>query len=263
VLQSRHGASEEVVVATFLLVHPAWFGGWCWDKVASQLRRHGHRVHAPTLTGLAERAHLASPDVGLATHIDDVAQVVTFDDLTDVILVGSSSGGTVITGAADRLPGRIASLVYLDAFVPADGQSTRDLLPPDRQAALDSLVEAEGSGWLLPRFAPPPWPSILRNMWQVVDEADVAWVIPRLRPTPYRHFTDRLRVTDSNLAVLDRVYVRCPRQPAPFDVFAAAARSDPRWKYRELDTPHVPFVTHPDEVTKVLLEVAARHPSGG
>jgi len=242
-------------MATFVLVHPAWFGGWCWDKVASPLRQRGHRVHAPTLTGLGDRAHLAGRDVGLATHIDDVAQVVTFHDLTEVVLVGASSGGTVITGVADRLPGRIATLVYLDAFVPTDGQSTYDLLPPDRRAALDSLVENEGGGWLLPRFAPPPWPVILRNMWHVVDEADAAWVMPRLRPTPYRHFTDPIHLTGDGLAGLDRVYVRCPRQPAPFDVFAAAARSDPRWKYRELDTPHIPFVTHPDEVTKMLLEL--------
>jgi pimeloyl-ACP methyl ester carboxylesterase len=193
----------------------------------------------------------------LTTHIDDVANVVVFEDLTDVVLVGSNSGGTVITGVADHLPDRIASLVYLDAFVPSDGQSTRDLLPPERQSALDTLVETEGNGWLLPRFAPPPWPTIVRDIWQIVDEADFEWVLPRLRPTPYRHFTDPVRVTDSNLDAIDRVYVRCrPGNPAPFDIFAAAARSKPGWTYRELDTPHVPFVTHPDDVTTVLLDTA-------
>jgi pimeloyl-ACP methyl ester carboxylesterase len=95
-------------VATFLLVQPAWLGGWCWDKVAMRLRACGHDVYAPTLTGLGERAHLTRPDVGLATHIDDVVSVAEFDDLDDVILVGTSSGGTVITGVANRIPGRIA-----------------------------------------------------------------------------------------------------------------------------------------------------------
>lgn len=242
-----------------MLVHPAWFGGWCWNKVADRLRAQGHTVHAPTLTGLAERSHLASRDVGLQTHIDDVAGVVTYAGLADVVLVGSSSGGTVITGVADRLPDRIGALVYLDAFVPSDGQSTCDMLPPERRAAFDAMVETEGDGWLLPRFAPPPWPTIVRTMWQIVDEADARWVLPRLRPTPYRHFTDPVRVTASKLQAIDRVYVRCPRVPAPFDVFAATAKSDPAWTYRELDTPHVPFVTHPDEVTTVLLEAAASH----
>ncbi len=248
-------------MATFVLVHPAWFGGWCWSKVAARLQARGHQVHAPTLTGLSERSHLAGPDVGLTTHVDDVAGVVAFEDLSDVVLVGSSSGGGVITGLADRMPERIAALVYLDAFVPADGQSIRDLLPPERQSALDALVRTEGSGWLLPRFAPPPWPVILRTMWQITDEADVAWLLPRLRPTPYRHFTDPVRVTDAHLDAVDRVYVRCHRKPAPFDAFAAAAKSSPGWRLRELDATHVPFVTHPDDVTTVLHEVAASHPA--
>ena len=115
-------------MATFVFVQPAWMGGWCWNKVAAQLRELGHEVYAPTLTGLAERAHLASPDVGLTTHIEDVVSVVVFDDLRDIVLVGTSSGGTVITGVANRITDRIASLVYLDAFLPSAGQCTLDLL---------------------------------------------------------------------------------------------------------------------------------------
>jgi pimeloyl-ACP methyl ester carboxylesterase len=107
-------------VAKFLLVHPARMGGWCWVKVAAQLRDRGHQVYAPTLTGLAERAHLAGTDVGLTAHVEDVVGVVLFDDLSDAILVGTSSGGTVITATADRTSDRIASLVYLDAFLPSD-----------------------------------------------------------------------------------------------------------------------------------------------
>ncbi len=241
-------------MATFVFVHPAWFGGWCWNKVAARLRSRGHEVYAPTLTGLGERTHLARPDTGLSTHIADVVSVVAFEDLTDIVLVGTSSGGTVITGVADQIPDRIGALVYLDAFVPSNGQSTRDLLPPERQAAFDTLVETEGDGWLLPRFAPPRWPVIVRDMWQIDDETDVAWVLARLRPTPYRHFTEAVQVANSDQDAVHRVYVRCPRNPAPFDVFAAAARSDPDWTYREIDTPHISYVTHPDEVTAVLLE---------
>ncbi len=242
-------------MSTFVLLHPAWFGGWCWNKVASGLRAQGHDVYTPTLTGLGERSHLATREVGLATHVKDVVNVLTFEDLTDVVLVGTSSGGTVITGVADRVPERIGALVYLDAFVPSDGQSTRDLLPPDRQSALDDMVATEGDGWLLPRFAPPPWPTIVRDIWKINDDAE--WVLSRLRPTQYRHFTERVNVTESHLDRMDLVYVRCPQNPAPFDAFASAARTDPRWTYREIDTPHIPYVTHPDTVVTSLLEVCA------
>src|SRR5205085_5049534 len=129
------------------------------------------------------------------THVEDVVSVVVFEDLRDIILVGTSSGGTVITGVADRISDRIASLVYLDAFLPADGQCTLDLLPTDRRDSLERLVEAEGDGWLLPRFAPPPWPVILTGeVWQVADHSDLEWMLPRLRPTPLRHFTDPVEV---------------------------------------------------------------------
>jgi pimeloyl-ACP methyl ester carboxylesterase len=116
-------------MTTFVLVHPAWFGGWCWRKVAPILRAHGHEVFTPTLTGLGERAHLASGEVGLDTHVEDIASVVEYEDLHEIILVGNSSGGVVITGVADRMPERIAHVVYVDAFVPQDGQSMLDNRP--------------------------------------------------------------------------------------------------------------------------------------
>ncbi|HET6867466.1 MAG TPA: alpha/beta fold hydrolase [Solirubrobacteraceae bacterium] len=246
-------------MATFVLVQPAWMGGWCWIKVAAQLRGLGHEVYAPTLTGLAERSHLASPAVGLPTHVEDVASVVVFEDLYDIILVGTSSGGTVITGVADVISDRIASLVYLDAFLPADGQCTLDLLPHDRRDSLEKLVEAEGDGWLLPRFAPPPWSVILSSeVWQVTDGSDVEWMLPRLRPTPLRHFTDPVRVRQARGDGIARTYIRCSgRPPAPFDMAAASVQSKPGWQSIEIDTPHVPYVTHPNVVTETLIEVAA------
>ena len=120
-------------MATFVLVHPALFGGWCWKKVSPLLHARGHAVHTPTLTGLGERVHLARPEVGLDTHVDDVVNLLTYEDLHDVVLVGNSSGGVVITGVVDRVPERIGHLVYLDAFVPEDGQSMLDIIPPERR----------------------------------------------------------------------------------------------------------------------------------
>ena len=201
-------------MATFMLVHPAWLGGWCWCKLAPLLRESGHQVHTPTLTGLGERAHLAHPGVDLATHIEDVVNALVFEDLDEVILVGNSSAGMVIACVAERVPGRIARLVYLDAFVPADGQCLLDLVPADRRPAMEALVESEGEGWLLPRFAAAPWPEFIPRVWQVTDEADLAWMLARLRPTPFGQFTTPIQVTDPAAARLPRTYVRCTAWPA-------------------------------------------------
>jgi pimeloyl-ACP methyl ester carboxylesterase len=181
-------------MAPIVLVHPAWMGGWRWRKVVPALAAAGHDVRTPTLTGLGERTQLAHPAVDLQTHIEDVVQVLTFEDLHDVLLLGTSSSGIVIIGVADRAPDRIAQLVYLDAFVPGDGQSVLDLLPPDRRQAMEALVEQEGDGWLLPRFAAPPWDRFVPESWQVTDPADLAWMLARLRPTPPAR---RLELVDS------------------------------------------------------------------
>ena len=119
-------------MANFVLVHGAWIGGWCWRPNAQALRRAGHEVFTPTLTGLGERSHLMNPSINLDTHITDVVNVIKYEELSDVILVGHSYGGMVVTGVADKLPEKIASLVYLDAFVPENGQSLAELAPPDR-----------------------------------------------------------------------------------------------------------------------------------
>jgi pimeloyl-ACP methyl ester carboxylesterase len=244
-------------VATFVLVHPAWFGGWCWRRVASSLRERGHAVFTPTLTGLGERAHLASRDVGLDTHILDVTNVLELEGLDGVALVGHSSSGAVITGVADRVPDRIASLLYLDAFVPEDGRSLLDLLPEGRRPALEALVDAEGDGWALPRFGATPWEQFIPETWQVSDEADLKWILPRLRPTPFRHFSDPITLRNPVPATLQRVYIRCPGYPHPgFDRFAERARTEPGWTAHELPANHLPFVTHPRELAALLVESA-------
>jgi pimeloyl-ACP methyl ester carboxylesterase len=245
-------------MATFVLVHPAWMGGWCWRKVSPLLRAAGHDVYAPTLTGLGERLHLADPAVGLATHVEDIVNVLEFEDLRRVILVGNSSGGMVITGVADRVPERLAAVVYLDAFVPDDDQSLVDLLSEQRRQAMEDLVKAEGQGWLLPRFAPPPWDEIVRGPWGVTADEDVAWMLARLAPTPFRHFTDRLTRSNPAAARVARVFVRCLLfENAAFDRHAEMARESAGWHYRELAAPHLPYVTHPADLTEILLELAA------
>jgi pimeloyl-ACP methyl ester carboxylesterase len=244
-------------MATFVFVHPAWFGGWCWKKVASRLRSAGHVAYSPTLTGLGERAHLSAPSVGLNMHIEDVVHVLDVEDLGDVVLVGNSSGGTVITGVSDRAPARIRNVVYLDAFVPANGQSTLDLIAPDRRAVMEGLVESEGYGWLLPRFADAPWERFVREAWQITDDDDLRWVLARLRPTPFRHFTEPLQLAQPDTEQQPRTYIRCTKNPLPgFDRFAKTAQSSPGWTHREIASAHLPYITDPDDLTALLVEIA-------
>jgi pimeloyl-ACP methyl ester carboxylesterase len=134
-------------MATFVLVHPAFAGGWAWRYVAPLLREHGHDVYTPTLTGLGERAHLATPAVDLETHILDIVNVLTYEDLQQVVLVGWSYSGTVITGVIDCVPERLAHAVYLDAEVPRDGESSFDLYRPEDRVAREQSAQATGDGW--------------------------------------------------------------------------------------------------------------------
>ena len=246
-------------MATFVLVHPAWHGGWCWKKVTPLLRAQGHEVFTPTLTGLGERSHLAHPLIGLETHICDVVNVLTYEDLSDVILVGHSNGGTLITAVADRVPERLAHLVYLDAWVPEDGQATIDLTAINfPRETLETRVRTEGYGWLLPSLRPVPWDEFVRDVWLVTDEDDRRWMVERLGPTPFKTFTDPVRRTDPRAEALPRTYIRCLQNPSPaFDRFAEAARSTPGWRYRELATGHEPFVTMPRELADLLLEIGS------
>ncbi|MGY1642140.1 alpha/beta fold hydrolase [Geodermatophilus sp. SYSU D00703] len=242
-------------MATFVLVHPAWLGGWGWRKLTPRLRGAGHDVVTPTLTGLGERAHLLDHGIDLLTHVEDVVSVLTYEDLDRVVLVASSSGGAVVTGVADRVSERVAEVVYLDAFVPEDGQCVFDLVAPERRSALEDLVATEGNGWLLPRFAPPPWPEILPRLWGVTDPDDVAWAEPRLRATPVGHFTRPLHLGDA-VSGLPRSYVRCTRFPhAGFDRWAQRAAESPGWRHRTLDCGHLAYVSDPDAVAAVLLDL--------
>lgn len=247
-------------MATYVLVHPAWHGAWCWKKVTPLLRATGNEVFAPTLTGLGERFHLSHPMIGLETHIQDVVNLLEYEDLSGVILVGHSNGGTLITAVADRVPERLAHMVYLDAFVPEDGQATIDLMPPNLRQEAEARVRAEGHGWLLPSLRPIPWDEMLRDVWRVTDEADRRWMVARLRPTPFKTFTDPVRRRNPAAEKLPRTYIRCvPHSQqglSPLDGYAEAARKATGWRYRELATGHEAFITMPRELAELLLEVA-------
>ena len=231
-------------MTTFVLVHGGWHGGWCWRRVAPLLRSGGHEVHTPTLTGLGVRTHLGRPDTGLTTHVEDVVAVLELDDLHDVVLVGHSSAGAVIAGVAQRCPERLRELLYLDAFVPAPGQSVIDLLPPQRAEHFLGSVDDLGRIQLDYDLA--------MDGWAITDAADRAWVRPRLRPHPVRALTDPL--PPDALPDVSRHFVHCTVKPGAdsFAGFAAAAGDDPSWRLDTLAAGHDAMITAPREVAAVL-----------
>lgn len=236
-------------MATYLLVHGGWHGGWCWRRVTSILREAGHEVFTPTLTGLGERSHLLSPGVSLDTHIEDVMGVLEYEDLREVILVGHSYAGIIITAVADRAAGRLAHLVYLDAFVPQDGQSLTDVIGQDFASAFRERVRAEGEGWRL-----PPLPL---EVLGITEEADKLWMAPKLVDQPFKAFSQPVRLSDEGaVGRLPRTFVYC-NNPAigPYDQFAEKARRE-GWRYREIATGHFPMVTAPRRTADLLLELA-------
>ena len=236
-------------MATFVLVHGAWHGGWCWRRVAPALRAAGHDVLTPTLTGLGERAHLLSPAVDLATHVQDILAVLYYEDLREVVLVGHSYAGMVVTAVSSRAPERIDGPVYLDAFVPVGEQSVMDMLPPPVQASFRARATAEGDGWRLP----PPH----IQGFGVTEPGDVEWATARLTPQPITTFEQPVRY-DGAASPLPRAYIYCAAKPGPdsFTPIAHRLRTAADWRYAELQTGHDAMLTAPQQLASLLSTIA-------
>jgi pimeloyl-ACP methyl ester carboxylesterase len=230
-------------MATIVVAHGAWSSAWAWQKMRPILRAAGHDVNTPSYTGLGERAHLASPDIDLETHIADVLGVLQFEDLRDVVLIGHSYGGMVATGVADRAEGRIARLIYLDAFAPKDGQSLFQLVGPEAEAKMRAGAAESGQGWRVPALPMPP----------DTPPDFVAWAETRRLPQPIKCFEQTLSL--SGRALPKRSYIYCKRT-APGDVFrqfAERAKAE-GWRYAEMDASHNPHITCPEALRDVLTE---------
>lgn len=234
---------------TFVLVHGGRHGGWCWQRVATRLRRTGHHVYAPTLTGLADRSHLLRPDIGLATHIRDIVGLFEFEDIYDAVLVAHSYGGMVVSGAMEEIADRVRSLVYLDAHTPQTGQSAMDMAGAETAKRLIDLAEAEGEGWFIPVSD--------ASYWGVTDPDDIAWMNRRITPQPLKTYQDPVGPTDRAWAH-PGMFIECrgPQQAAyiPLDRARERSANDETFLYRVLAAPHDALITHPDEVTELLLE---------
>ncbi|GAB2921733.1 alpha/beta fold hydrolase [Streptomyces mayteni] len=240
-------------MSTYLLVHGAWHGGWCWERVVPRLAAAGHRVVAPSLTGHGELAHLLGREVGLDTHVEDVVRLVTEQDLTEVILVGHSYAGMVVSGAADRVPGRIAELVHLDAMVPQDGESAVDVMPMTR-AVIDRALTSEAD-WRVPPLPELPPPT---GLFGVTDPVDVAWLRARLSDQSVRCLTQPVRLVDPAADAIPRTYIHCVvGQPAGFvrrPVPAVQPNGEPA-RVWELAAGHDCMITAPAELAELLLRL--------
>ncbi|TQF04962.1 alpha/beta hydrolase [Kitasatospora acidiphila] len=224
-------------MATFVLVHGAWHGGWCWRRVADRLRAAGHRVFTPTLTGLGERAHLRSAGTGLSTHVADVCGVLRYEELRDVVLVGHSYAGFVVREAADRMPERVGRLVMVDAWAGRDGESFYDRAPERFRQWLDAATEGE--------VLRVPNPAAVG----VTDPATAAWLEPLLTPQPRRTFSEPTRLTGAVEEIPCRA-VLCVPARLPF----AATATEFGWEQVELATGHDAMLTAPEELARLLLE---------
>ena len=189
-------------MATYLLVHGGWHGGWYWRRVTSILREAGHEVFTPTLTGLGERGHLLSTEIDLDTHIRDIMEVLKYEDLHDLILVGHSYAGMIITAVAEQAPERLAHLVYLEAFIPNNGESLLDVVGPDFAATFQDSVQAEGEGWRL-----PPLPLDLLG---ITEDDDKRWMTPKLTDQPFKAFSQPVRLKNPEAARrIPRTFIYC------------------------------------------------------
>jgi pimeloyl-ACP methyl ester carboxylesterase len=231
---------------TFLLVHGAWHGGWCWRRVADRLRAKGHKVFTPTLTGLGERSHLLRAGINVSTHVTDVVNVMKWEDLGDVVLCGHSYGGMVISGVAEQMAGRIGSIVFLDAFLPQDGDAMVAITGP---AIRDALKAAQDRGDL---GVPPRSAAAF-----LVNEKDQAWIDAMCVPQPVGCFTEKLKLTGAVQRIARKAYIRAAAYPNPgFDAALARVKADSSWRVYELPCGHDVMVDMPERLTEILLEVA-------
>lgn len=236
-------------MSIFVLVPGGWSGAWTWRDVSALLRAEGHEVLPLTLTGLGERSHLLSRAVDLETHIRDVVNALAWNELRDVVLVGHSYAGMPITGAADRAADRIRSLVYLDAFLPQDGQSLFDIMAEDRRRQVLALAAAEGEGWRLPWIDAPAF--------RVDDEVEQARIGRLMTAHPLATFSQPVALTGAWQDIPRFTYILAARyDPSPMHGFAARCREDPRWMVREIDAHHMLPVLKPHEVVAALLDAA-------
>ncbi|MGF6873438.1 alpha/beta fold hydrolase [Paraburkholderia sp. MM5477-R1] len=233
---------------TFVLVHGAWYGGWCWKRVATDLRAAGHYVSTPTCPGVGEAKHLLSKDIDLTTHITGITNHIQFEGLSDVILVGSGFSGLIISGVADRIPHTLNKLVYLDGLVVPNGTSAFDAQPAEITKKRLEQVERKGMGIAIP---PPPLSS-----YEFATDEQRAWVGPRLTPHPVGPYMEKFVINNPLGNGVPRIYVDCVATSfAPLAKLKKDIRTQPGWTWKELNARHEVMVTEPHLLNEFLQSI--------
>jgi pimeloyl-ACP methyl ester carboxylesterase len=236
---------------TVVLVHGANHGGWCWVHVATRLRAMGYRVLTPTLTGLGDRQHLRSPEISLKTHIDDIANLIEWEELTDIILVAHSYGGTVVTGVCDRMRERISRVIFIDANTPQDGQATIPGLTAELAEKITGAPLLDG--YLLPALDPT------RMGIDPGDTVNIEWLNRRLTAHPLQTLTEPIRLTNGGSDGMHRTFVLATPLEQ-LQKFAADGtlkiKADPTWRFREFLVGHDVMIIAPDQTAELIHEIA-------
>lgn len=240
-------------MSSFVLVHGAWHGSWCWKRVRRALQSQGHEVFTPTLTGVADRSHLLSRAINLETHIQDVVNLIRWEELTDIVLCGHSYGGCVISGVADRLPEHIRALVYLDAFVLEDGENQMQHLSETQFHQFREGANNLGDGWKV-----PPIPAAVFN----VNAADREWVDRQCTMQPIETLQQPLRFTGGIEKINNVTFILATgyTEGSPFPPFYEKAKRK-GWKTRTVPCGHDVMLDLPEELTTLLVEEAGSRSS--
>jgi pimeloyl-ACP methyl ester carboxylesterase len=230
---------------TFVLVHGAWHGGWCWRRVSDMLEAKGHKVFVPTLTGLGEKSHLLDAKVNLTTHITDIINLIKWEDLTDIVLVGHSYAGYIISGVAEQMHASVNSIVFLDAFLPENGDS---LAAGASQPVKEALAAAKAKAEITLQPVPA---AVFR-----VNEKDRAWVDAKCTPQPIATMDETIKLTGARERIAKKSYIRAKGYPSiPFDAAQTKVKANAAWKSYEMTAGHDAMVDQPKELTDILIEV--------
>jgi pimeloyl-ACP methyl ester carboxylesterase len=254
-------------MTAYALVGGAWLGGWCWQPIARRLRDQGHDAYPITLTGLGERAHLASPRVDLDTHITDVVNLIEFEDLHDVVLLGHSYAGIVVTGVADRIRDRISQLMYLDSGPTPDGLSFLDTQPPEAKQHIERQVAELGDGWRLPV---PSWEeleNVIGASLEGLNEPQRRRMRAHAVAQPFGTYTQPLRLGNTTLSGwLTKVFITTSFPLAQVKELIASEHpwfrelAGPEWRFLELPTGHWPMFSRPDDLAEQLHDLPPEEP---
>ena len=229
-----------------VLVHGSCHGGWCWNKIIPFLRKYNHEIYTPTLTGLGERSHLLNESINLSTHIEDIVQVFEYQDLYEVFLIGHSYGGIVISGVAEKIPDRIKSMIFLDAYIPHNGKSAFDLIPGLRGIYDQRSLKEHGKEWLVSSYTP--------EEFGVTNAGDITWMKSRLCPMPFHTHDEPLSIQEIKAKQLPKAYIVCTDFGDSM-VRSIGPKEVNNWNYFELRRGHDSMITAPEELSRLFLKI--------